>query len=375
VLIERGLYFITREGLHFSDELNLWLALLYGATYVGGALTSNAVSAAIGERRALAWTFIGQIAVLVLLTFHCTTASVFVGAAVLAALNGLKWPIFESYVNAGLTPEQSFKAVGRFNLAWASSVPLALSVEGRLIVLWTASPFVLAALINVAVLVIVLGLPERPVHLAHDHPERPSSATLAREKALLAVSRWTMFMSYISLWVIAPLAPGLFARLGVQTELATVLASSADWARLAAFGLLLASAWWRGRVWVLALSYAMLPLGFFVTILAPTASCAVLGLVVTGFAAGLSYYASLSYAMTVKNASVDAGGGHEGFIGAGFFFGPLAGLAGTAATAHFGSTAVGMALSMGPCFVVCAAIGFGMTALRMRAAARRRSPL
>ena len=50
VLIERGLYFIVREALRFSDELNLWLALMYGAVYVGGAVVSHAISRRVGER-------------------------------------------------------------------------------------------------------------------------------------------------------------------------------------------------------------------------------------------------------------------------------------------------------------------------------------
>jgi hypothetical protein len=367
-LIERGMFFLAHEGLQFSDELNLWLALLYGALYVAGALVSHAVATRVGERRALVVSSAVQIGVQVALAVHCTTTSVFAAAGAIAIINGFKWPILESYVNAGLTPAQSFGMIGRFNLAWASAIPLALGVEGRMIAVWPTSPVALAALINAALLAVFCRLAASPTLLADDHPARPAPAVLAREGALLAASRWTMLLSYIGLWVVTPLAPGIFARLGVGGSYATVLASSADWARLAAFAALMANAWWRGRVWVLVLSFAILPAGFFATVLAESAWMAAAGLAATGFAAGLAYYAALSYAMTVKNASVEAGGGHESFIGAGFFFGPLAGLAGIAATSALGSTAAGMAVGLGPCIVVCGVVGFALTTARLRRA-------
>ncbi len=54
------------------------------------------------------------------------------------------------------------------------------------------------------------------------------------------------------------------------------------------------------------------------------------GLASLGVGLGVVYYAALYYAMAVGRAQVEAGGTHEGLIGAGYTIGPLAGLAGTA---------------------------------------------
>jgi hypothetical protein len=59
--------------------------------------------------------------------------------------------------------------------------------------------------------------------------------------------------------------------------------------------------------------------------------------------------------MVVKNAAVDAGGGHEGLIGLGFAVGPLAGLAGTRLAPAAGSLFWGTTIAIAPVFLVCAA--------------------
>ena len=77
------------------------------------------------------------------------------------------------------------------------------------------------------------------------------------------------------------------------------------------------------------------------------------GEVAFGLAAGLTHYAALYYAMVVKNASVDAGGAHEGLIGLGFTAGPAAGLAGRALVP--GSYVLGTLAGIGPLLAVCTA--------------------
>jgi hypothetical protein len=54
----------------------------------------------------------------------------------------------------------------------------------------------------------------------------------------------------------------------------------------------------------------------------------VLGLLCFGAGTGLTYYAALYYTLAVGHAAVDAGGSFEALIGAGYFAGPLLGLAG-----------------------------------------------
>lgn len=357
VLVERGIYFLAREALDFSDAENLWLALLFGGTYVAGAALAHSLTRRFGERRVLGLSLLAHVAVLGLMAFRMTPLTVFAGLGLLGALSGIKWPIIETYVTAGSTPREAFKAVGRFNLSWALAVPTALATEGWLIHVHPPATFFVAGGLYVIVLAIVRTFPSRPAYLAADHPERPSRDDLAAQTALLALSRWLMLLSYICLWIAAPLAPGIFARLGVPTAVATGLAGTLDWTRLAVFAVLYLGMWWHGRRAPLIASMVALPAGFAMFLLGPDLFTVLAGLVIAGFGAGMTYFASLYYAMVVKNASVEAGGGHESFIGLGFVLGPIAGLLGETLTRATSSEAMGTALGIGPFVLFCCAAG------------------
>jgi hypothetical protein len=79
----------------------------------------------------------------------------------------------------------------------------------------------------------------------------------------------------------------------------------------------------------------------------------VLGEIVFGVLSGVTYFAALYYAMVVKNASVDAGGAHEGLIGLGFSLGPGVGLIGHALARTGGSYLGGVLLGVAPLLIVC----------------------
>src|SRR5262249_44055586 len=131
-----------------------------------------------------------------------------------ALLQGFKWPILESYVSAGQTPSKILVSLGRFNVSWASAVPIALGIPG--LIVGSSAPellFALAAMLNVVTVVLALPWSARPVHLAADHPERPDPKQTDRLSALLAASRWMMLASYALLFLLAPLMPGIFGRL------------------------------------------------------------------------------------------------------------------------------------------------------------------
>jgi len=71
--------------------------------------------------------------------------------------------------------------------------------------------------------------------------------------------------------------------------------------------------------------------------------------------------------LAVMIASGAAGGEHEGLIGAGFFVGPLAGLAGTQLGGKVGSASLGAGIGAAPIIVTC-------TAIAVRALVRRSAP-
>lgn len=329
ILLERAIYFFSQERLGYTEPENLALALGFGATYAAGASRSHALAARLGERRALAATLLGLLGLHALLALAPGGWWLPVAFGVVGALEGAKWPIVESYVAAGLEPGAQQRAVGHFNVSWASAVPLALAVSGPVIGSgYPAALFWLAAGCNVLALALLARFPARIAHLAATHPSRPLGPALERYRVLLRASRWAMLSSYALMFLMAPLLPEVFRRLGESVQRATLWASCLDAVRVATFAGLAVFPGWHGLRSPLLLCVIGLPIGFSAILFGGTLGTVLLGELTFGVLAGVSYYAALYYALVVQNAAVDAGGEHEGLIGVGLVVGPVVGLIG-----------------------------------------------
>jgi len=354
ILIERGLYFYTHERLDFTGAENLGLALAWGVAYVVGAQLSHGVSRRLSEKRLLALTLVGQVLGHAVLCVWAGSLAVVAMTMAIGCVTGLKWPVVESYVAAGRTPTDQAKAIGRFNLSWAGSVPLALVAAGPLIAWRPQALFVAAAALSLVSLVLTWPLARRLVHLPHDHPERPSAGQMARLRGLLTSARWSMLTGYSLMWILAALLPGVFERLGVGVAWATALSGLLDVFRFLAFLTLGLYSGWHNRGGPLALVIIGLPAGFFMALFGGGLATVLCGELLFGAAIGMTYYAALYYAMVVKNAAVDAGGSHESLIGAGFAAGPASGLVGDWLAPVVGGAIVGRIVGVAPLVVVCA---------------------
>lgn len=357
VLLERALYFFTHNVLGFDETQNLWLALAFGITYVVGALGSHRASRRLGERRLLVLSLVSLLVVHTWLTARPDAAVVTAAFPIIGFLRGIKWPVVESYVSAGRTPAELVRDLARFNTTWALSVPLAMACAGRLIALGPGVLFASAAALNVVSVLLALLLPQKPVHLEEAHPERPSPGDVARLAPLLASARWCMLSSYALLFLLAPLMPELFTRLGLALEQATAAAGLLDLARVVCFAWLGAWVGWRGRALPLVLTVLAIPLGFFLISFGRHLALVIAGELVFGLAAGFTYTAALYYALVLRNASVDAGGAHEGLIGLGFALGPLAGLCARTIGQISGSSTAATLVSIAPLLLATTALG------------------
>ncbi|MFZ5895769.1 MAG: MFS transporter [Myxococcota bacterium] len=368
VLLQRGVYFYTHDALAFEDNQNLWLALASGVTYIIGAVASHRTAEKLGEKRLLFVTLLGALSLHLLLAQNQAVSLLLVAVPLLSLLQGFKWPVIESFLSAGLTPQELVRTLGRFNVTWAASVPLALVAAGQIIAgAFPGALFAAAAGFNALAVAMALPLPARPAHLDAEHPERPAEAELTRLGTLLRSARWCMLSSYALLFLLAPLMPAVFAALGLGVGSATTAAGLLDLARLACFAWLGARVGWRGRTLPHVLASVCLPLGFALILLGKSLLWVLLGEALFGVAAGFVYTAALYYALLLKNASVDAGGAHEGLIGLGFALGPLAGLLGSLATPLFGNHSLAVLACSAPI-----ALGGAYLSLRplLRATAR-----
>jgi hypothetical protein len=352
--VQRAIFFFCQDQLGFSNAANLALALGFGVAYVAGALASHRASLAVGGKRVMAGAIAAQMLAHLVLAGWPVTETVVVCTVALGLFNGLKWPLIESYISGGRSAADTARAIGRFNIAWATAVPLTLLVAGPIIHLWPRGLFILPAALNAAALWLIAPLPARPPRLPEGHPHRLPPGQLRYLGSLLSSSRWSMLTSYAALWILAAMAPGIFNGLGVGVAWATGLAGLVDVARLTAFVVLERWHPWHGRRWPLVCVIPALPAGLFIVLFGKSLGVVLAGEVLFGLAAGMTYYAALYYAMVVKNASVDAGGAHEGLIGAGFALGPAAGLAGIALKPALGSKVLGTIAGIGPLFALCA---------------------
>jgi hypothetical protein len=354
ILLERGIYFFSHDKLGYSEAENLTLAVGFGASYTAGAYLSHPLSRRLGERFSLGVLLGGLFMLHALLGAFPGGVALPVAFCIVGLLEGAKWPIVESYVGAGLGPDDQLRAVGRFNVSWAIAVPLAVAATGPIITLGhPGALFALAAAVNVASLAFLPALPSHAPHLDGAHPSRPPAAVIERYRRLLTSSRWSMLSSYALLFLLAPLAPVVFQRLGQSVEDATLWAAVLDAVRFSTFAVLAVIPVWHGRVSPLLLGTLGLPLGFAAILAGGSLWLVLLGEIVFGVLAGFTYYAALFYALVVKNAAVDAGGAHEGLIGIGLVLGPLLGLAGQIAVRSGGSHWLGIAMAVLPLVAVC----------------------
>jgi predicted MFS family arabinose efflux permease len=353
ILDERGAYFFCKERLEFGAGENLSLALVFGAGYVFAAWRAHWLSSRIGERRQLLGVIAMLVGVHLWLYLAVSPVVMFVAMGLLGLANGAKWPVLEGFLASGLNPSQTARVMGRFNITWAAAVPLALAVTGPLIDMGPTTLFVVGGVMSLASLGLTFLLPTSPAPslpppagaLRHEHPEHLAG--------LLVASRWVMLAVYIAVFVFAPLAPEIFENLGADRQLAPATSGILDVMRMAAFASLGLWRGWRGRARWLVATMIALPVGFFMVILGSNLATVIVGEMLFGFAAGMSYSSAMYCAMVVKKASVDAGGGHESMIGLGLMIGPLAGLAGEHFRAVSGSFAQGYVTAMAPVLGVC----------------------
>ncbi|HUK63743.1 MAG TPA: hypothetical protein VLV15_10420, partial [Dongiaceae bacterium] len=185
-------------------------------------------------------------------------------------------------------------------------------------------PLAACALTNLAALALLQRLPRRPVTA---EPEHAAAAVGPEYPDLLRAARWLLPQSYVFVATLSPVLPHRLAELGTPIAESAVAAS---WmlARFVTLVLMARLPFWHGRWGALAAAATALMAGVALALVWPSLGGVVVGLVLLGAGMGITYYASLYYALAVGHAAVDAGGGFEALIGLGYMLGPLLGLVG-----------------------------------------------
>lgn len=358
-----GVYFITRDVFAFTDLRNLLLGLCVQVPYIPAALLAGPISRRIGARRLLTLSLIGMALACAALATLPPQWAWWLLAPCYNAFAGMQWPIVESYIASGRHGRDMRRAIGLFNITWAAAIAPGL----WLISLVHGMPqvtFIVLTVIHGATLGLVAFWPLQPPH--HD-VEAARNHTGEAYPNLLRAARTLLPMSYVLLYMLGPILPGIFERLGVAAAVAPTLGSTWIIARVGVFALMYWRPGWHGRWSILGCGAAMLIAGTLVVLLELSVWFAVLGLVVLGVGQGMLYYAALYYGMAVEHAAVDSGGRHEAVIGLGYILGPTLGLLGGALPIGGPTVTAGVILMTSAVSVVGSSL-----AVRFYFAARRR---
>lgn len=335
-----GLAFIAKHGYGFAVADNLRLYVFMGVIYAGSAFTAGrqtrALARVLSPRGVLAVTLALQGGLSLLPVAVDARWALLVTAAAVSWLSALAWPLVESFLTAGRHGPAMRRAISLFNLTWMPAmvvpmVAMAPLLETRAV--WAIGGL---AITNALALAGVLRFPARPE--AHDAAVAAAHVT-PRYARLLRSARVLLPLSYLLKAAIAPLLPYRLEAIGVPVEWETTCAATWMAVRVVAVVVMWRLPFWHGRWGTLLLGAASMAGGVAAVILARDLAWMLFGFAALGVGVGVIYYAALYYAMAVGAAEIDAGGTHEGLIGAGYAAGPAAAL-------------LGLALGGGPAIVV-----------------------
>ena len=351
-------FFYARSRLGFGEYENLLLGLLGGCMFLLCALCSHGVAMRVGARRLLLGSIVAQVMLQVVLWAAASPWTVYGCMPLSVGLWGFIWPVMESYAVAGRTPTQASRALGGFNVAWASGNPLGLILAGPLIASQGAGLFLVGAGLMLTVLPRLAPLSAEPTHLPDDHPERLTPQQTAELRAFLISSRWIMLGGGIVLNLVTPLLPSILERdLGIATTWSTSVAALIDISRFAAFVIFQHTIGWHGRRAAHYLAALALPISFILIRSSVSVPTVILGEVMLGLLHGAAFHLGLYYGALVKHASVDAGGKHEAMAGVGIVVGPVTGLASKSIAAWASGPTLGLAKGAGLALGSALAVG------------------
>jgi hypothetical protein len=323
-----GLFFVTAERYKFSAVRNLALAGAMGATYAGAARLAGRLAHGRAARGVLSASLLLCTAAMLLpMIFPTSVGALWAGALVAVGASAATWPVVESYLTAGRHGAEMRSAIGKFNVTWTPATALPLLLLPFVTRLGPSGGFAVAAGATAVAWLAARGLPAYP---APHEPEAARAAVGAEYPSLLRSASWLLPFSYVISGTLAPVLPQRLAAVGIGLPASSFVASAWMAMRFVVLLAMWRTHFWHGRWGTLAAASAALGGGLALVLLARTAPVLVAGLLVYGVGMGLTYYASLYYAMSVGHGAVEAGGAFEALIGLGYCVGPLLGIAGHA---------------------------------------------
>lgn len=345
-----GLSFITERSYQYGPLANSLLFMFVGATYVAGALLTGpllrrlfARFPGLTPRRVLAGlmsaaTLLSALPVVTWIVVGpearpSSAWSMWVFAGFYSGLCGTLWPIVESYLSGGRSGKRLRGDMSVWNITWSSALIVSVVSLGPLSKIDIIYALALGAVLHVVSFAVLAFLPSLPAAHAHEHAG-PVPASYPR---LLAVHRLLLPLTYVVIYALLPMLPGVMQTMLTNVfspEVSTYWAApvSSIWlaARVGTFFVLGRWQGWHGTWFTATAGTLSLLGGFGLCAVAPEVLsgwpallAGLAGLCAIGIGAASIYCGALYYALEIGASEVEAGGAHEALIGVGYTVGPM----------------------------------------------------
>ena len=327
-------YFLMRDEFGFGNKGNLAFAALNGLIYTISAWQAGRFAQRHGYFTALKIGFsVMSVALAAGSQLH-SAAGVMVATGLLNVGMCFLWPTIEALVSEGGNAVTLPRAVGTYNVVWASTNALALFGGGTLVEAFGFKViFYVPLVLCLTQLAAVCWLEKRvtgtapathaePAPASVPDPNRPSRA---KAQAFLRMAWIANPFAYIAINTLIPELPGLATRFHLSPMVAGFACSLWGFVRFGTFLTLWYWTGWHYRFRWLVVAFALLIVSFAAILTVPNLAVLIAAQVFFGGAIGLIYYSSLFYSMDAGEARGDHGGIHEAAIGVGNCIGPAAG--------------------------------------------------
>jgi hypothetical protein len=326
-----ALPFVTRRDFNFTENENLWLAILDAVVYIAAAANCGRIVRSVRGRlspRGVILATLALQAAVCPLPMLIGVPGIVVCAGVTSVVSAVMWASIESFLSAGRHGHALRSGIGMFNVTWTAAVAVAFYVmaplfhgdQTRLAILAIGPCCAIGA-------ICLLWFPATP---APPSAEPHAQFIPAVYRPLRTASRYLVPTSYLLIGSIGPLLPYVIARIDIAPAMATPIAATWLSTRVLAIAGMWRLRFWHGRWSTLAAGAALMTIGFAAAVLAPSLPVLLAGLVAFGAGHAILYYASLYYALSVGHGDVGAAGVFEALVGGGYLLGPIASLGGVA---------------------------------------------
>jgi len=326
------LYFFTRDEFGFDNKDNLAFAALNGLIYTISAWQAGRFAQRRGYFTALKVGFILMIVAWAGGSQCHSALGVILATALLNVGMCFLWPTIEALVSEGGDAITLPRAVGTYNLVWASTNALALFTGGTLVESFGFKTiFYLPLALCVGQLVATLWLEKLvtdataksvSVTVLPPDPHRPSPT---KTRAFLRMAWLANPVAYIAINTFIPELPGVAAHFHLSPMFAGFTCSLWGFVRFGTFLTLWLWTGWHYRFRWLVTAFALLILSFASILTVPSLMVLIGAQIFFGGAIGLIYYSSLFYSMDAGDTKGEHGGIHEAAIGIGNCIGPATG--------------------------------------------------